>query len=245
VAKLKPPPKPKAPTFGAFKAAQGTDWRAAWDAGRAKQKAANQALHKAKKGTPEYAAALANFKAAQLAIPHKPHEQSGFGKIASKLAAITVPVLPGKKGIQLTGDAQHVLGSKTSKLANTALQAGGAAALAGVVADVGSGFLSNANAGGATIVEGEPMTNASGGFLDDFFGGLNKAGDYAVGLGQNLARFRQEFGSQSDPSGGASGADMGPIATAPAPSPMAKWIPWAVGGLALLVLLLIVFGRKR
>jgi len=237
--------KPKPPTFGSYKASHGADWKAELKAGKMTQKAANAALHKAKKGTPEYAAAKAAFDAAYMAIPHAEHKASGFSKLVSKVAGITIPVLPTTHGIQLTAGAKGILGSKVSALTDKALQVGGGLALAGAAADVASGFMGSGGTIGQTGEIGpQLMDESSGGnFIDDVFAGLNKAGQYASQGQAVLAQFQDQFGGGSSSStGGASGSDMGPSSSAP--STWSKYGLWIAAGAGLLLVLVLVL-RKR
>ena len=70
--------KPKPPTFGSYKASHGADWKAELKAGKMTQKAANAALHKAKKGTPEYAAEILADVVARLGV-EPAHATAGGG----------------------------------------------------------------------------------------------------------------------------------------------------------------------
>lgn len=245
MAKAKLPPKPKAPSKAAFKAAHGDSWKADFKAGAALQKQLNAAQKKLKKGTPEYAAAHQAFQDAYAAIYHEPHKSSGFGKLLKKASVLVTPVLPGKKGLQLTGAAKGILGSKASGLVDKALMAGGGIAIGGAAADVASGFLGSGGAIGPQV-EGQAMDEQNGGFLDDLFGGLGKAGKYAQGFGEQLAQLKQTFGSGGgDSGGGGPSSDMGPMApAAPAGFDWKRYAPW-IAGAGLLVLVLVLVMRRK
>lgn len=192
------------------------------------------------KDNPLYKKALHKFNQQ---LPHKaPH---GLNKALAPIGKL-IPVVAGGA----------IAGGLASAASNLLAETG----LSDTVASVQGGF--GPATGGASVIGGggtQPMNLFGGGdggsVLDDVFGGLSKAGQYAEGFGKSLAQFKGAFGSDGDGgggggySGGPSGADMGPSAPA-APAAAAgfdwkKWAPWIIGGGAVALLLILFLFRRR
>jgi hypothetical protein len=149
-------------------------------------------------------------------------------------------------------------------LAGAALGAGGLSGIGSAASDAVSGagdLLSSVTGGGgfglggASLGGAGALANVIGGdsmdtnWLDDVFAGLNKAGQYAQQGRATLDNLTASFGGGGSDGGGggggSSGGDMGPVTAAPSSSAgWAKSAPWILGGLAVLVVLVLVLKRK-
>jgi hypothetical protein len=178
---------------------------------------------------------LKKIHAANLKLPHKPKTGiKGFlNKVAPKIIA---------------GAATAGVGAGLAQAASGALSDAGID-LGSVTGQGGFG----PGGGGLQVLpeSGDGMgLFGSGGTLDDIFGGLSKAGQYAQSAGEALAQFKGAFGSQGGGGGGGGGgpsADYGPVApSAPAMEQggMQRYLPWILlGGGALVLVLVMRKGR--
>jgi hypothetical protein len=169
-------------------------------------------------------------------LPHK--EKTGFAKVAAAIG----PKL-------IAGAATAGIGAGLAQAGSQLLQDTG---LDSIVNQVQGGF--GPASGGASVLQedGGMSLFGSGGTLDDIFGGLSKAGQYAQSAGESLANFKAAFGGHGGGGGGggggASGGDMGPMLPAPqgdSGGAMQKALPWLIGGGALLLVLLFMSKGRR
>lgn len=239
--------KKKPPNWKEWLAAHGGDkkaataaWKDAWAKIKADKKALGALGKTSGKKSTDYQSALAALDVEKQAVYHKPSKKGGFfssvghaiGGAGKTFSTIMVPVLPGKHGLQLTGGAKDLLGKKLSSTVDTALEIGGGVALGGAAADIGSNVLGSS--GGASGVA--PMDETTG--LDDIFGFLNKAGQYAQQGRATLENLGAAFG------GGSSAAQAPSAPPVAAGSTWSKYGLWIVAGLGLLVVLVLVMKKR-
>lgn len=181
--------------------------------------------------SPALSKLLEKFKQTQ------PHQAPGkFQALASSIAKKVIPAAA-------IGGVVAGVGTQLATALSSSGQAGG------MISKVTGGFGTPAAGVNAASVISEGSGSGLSDTLDDIFGGLSKAGQYAKGAGEALQNFRSAFGGGDDDGGGGGPAyAAAPPAAAPAAPAggMPKWAWWAIGGGVVLVLILVfVSMRKR
>lgn len=178
------------------------------------------------------------------------HQAGGVAKKAGKqfadLQKISVHPFEIHKGkLNLAKQGKKLAGKRISsqvgKYGGTVAVAGlglaGGALAAGAARSALSGRLPSVQQAASYAAGASDMPDdGSGG--DDFFGDLSSTLGKAGGFYQEL---RSQFGGSS---GGGGGGQSHAAARAPAESPVKKYLPWIIGGAALL-LVLFVFARRK
>lgn len=172
--------------------------------------------------------------ALQTTLPHKP--KTGLHKIVASI---------GPKIIQ--GATLGVVTAGLGSAASTAFSEGGPlSGLGDSFSQLTGGFGAGGPNAASVLGAGGSSVPGIGGTLDDVFGSLSKAGQYAKGAGEALQNFKSAFGSGDDGSdGGGGGGQAAAAPVAVAPKGLPKWAPWAIGGGVVLLLLLVFVAMRK